>query len=129
MTPLTNGQKIETMNQLYKDFDELKADASDKINFAKSNKENEVTITRNDGKEQTLKEALLWDEVRILGENTEAYEYLKGKYPEAFDASEKVTLKANEIDTFTVKELGVHADRLTVRDIVNLIILFTTAKE
>lgn len=123
--PLTNGEKIQALNSLYEEIDALKADATDKINFAKSHSEDEVEITRKDGKKQTLKEKLLWDEVRVLGENTEGYDLLKGKYPEAFEASAKVSAKADEIDTFTLKELGVHADRMTVRDILNLIVLFT----
>lgn len=125
---LTNGEKIQALNSLYEEFDAIKADATDKINFAKSHKEEEIEITRKDGKKQTLAEKLLWDEVRILGDQTEAYELLKGKYPEAFEASEKVSAKANEIDLFTLTHLNVHAERMTVRDILNLIVLFT-AKE
>jgi hypothetical protein len=126
---LTNGEKIQALNSLYEELDALKADATEKINLAKSHKEDEIEITRKDGKVQTLKESLIWDEVRILGEQTEGYELLKGKYPEAFESSEKVALKANEIDTFTIAQLGVHADRMTVRDILNLIVLFTAKEE
>lgn len=123
--PLSNGQKIETLNQLYNELDALKEEATDVINFAKSHKDEEVEITRKDGKVTKIKELLLWDEVRILGDQTEGYDFLKAKYPDAFEASEKVSAKANEIDMFTLKELGVHADRMTVRDILNLIVLFT----
>jgi len=114
------------LNQLYNELDALKEESIDIINFAKSHKEEEVEITRKDGKVTKIKELLLWDEVRILGDQTEAYDFLKGKYPDAFSASEKVSAKANEIDMFTIKELGVHSDRMTVRDILKLIIMFTS---
>lgn len=123
---LTNGEKIQTLNQLYNELDALKEEATDVINLAKSHKDEEVEITRKDGKVTKIKELLLWDEVRILGGETEAYEFLKAKYPDAFEASEKVGAKANEIDIFTLKELGVHADRMTVRDILKLIVMFTS---
>lgn len=116
------------LNQLYLELDVLKEEASDAIKLAKQHKDKEIEVTRKDGKKQTLKESLLWDEVRVLGDNTEGYDLLKAKYPKAFETSEAVSAKAHEIDTFTLAQLGVHADRVTIRDIIKLIVMFT-AKE
>jgi urocanate hydratase len=125
---MSNGEKIAKLNELYAEIDLLKETASDAIKLAKANKENEIEITRKDGKVSTVKEQLLWDEVRIVGDATEAYELLKGKYPTAFSTSEEVSKKALEIDNFALAYFGVHADRITLRDIINLIVMFTNGK-
>lgn len=114
---------------MYLELDTLKEEASDAIKLAKQFKDEEVEITRKEGKTIKIKEALLWDEVRVLGDQTEGYEFLKGKYPKAFELSEAVSAKAHEIDTFTMVQFGIHADRITIRDLIKLIVMFTQKAE
>lgn len=123
---LTNGEKIAKLDQLYLELDILKEEASDAIKLAKLNKEKESEITRKDGKKQTIKQQLLWDEVRVVGDQTEAYDFLRGLYPLAFEKSEAVSAKAHEVDDFCMVQFGIHADRMTVRDIIKLIKALTS---
>lgn len=114
-------EKIAQLNKLYKEVDDINEVVSDAIKNAKRNKENELTIAR-DGKPHTITEALLWEEVRILGEEaTEAYSVLSEKYPEVFTASKEQRAKAEELALFTETAFGISSTQIRLKDIMALV--------
>jgi dsDNA-specific endonuclease/ATPase MutS2 len=114
-------EKLAKLDQLYREVDELSEKASDAIKNAKRNKENEITIAR-DGKPIIIKEALLWDEVRVLGTQAiDAYSVLSEKYPEPFELSKQQIAKANEMDMFVLAEFGISSTQIRLKDIMTIV--------
>src|SRR5690606_31154452 len=127
---MENTQKIQktvtksAVNRVYELYDELDAlqtEANDAINLAKQNEENVISVVRKNGETQNIKESDAWEEIWVLGNQTESYGVMAEKYPEAFEKSTLATEKANEVDTFTFAEIGIKSNKVTLRDILRLV--------
>lgn len=78
-----------------------------------------VKLTR-EGQEVVAKEKDLWDEVRLLGINTEAGELLKGKYPDVFESYEKYEQYVEEARMFVLKNMGFNFTQMSLGDYIKL---------
>jgi hypothetical protein len=115
------GDLLGTLYGMYAELDRLKEDASSAIKAAKQNAQKPITITRKGGTEQKVTEQMLWDELWTLGKQSEAGLRLREKYPEAFAKADAQEAKLTELRAFTVLELGMDAQAVTLRDILRLI--------
>jgi hypothetical protein len=120
-TKLNMGE-IETLFAFYDELDVLAEQTSNAIKNSKLNLENQIEITRvGEKKPITISEKLAWDEVRLLGKNTECYPVLAEKYPECFELSAKHQAKADEINEFAIKTFEITSStRMTLRDILKI---------
>lgn len=113
----------ETLDQLHKltaELKETKEIASELLRTAQDRfKTRTHKITRN-GKEIELTEKVLWDEVFYLGVACEAAQILKPIHPEVFEAFAKQDEKAKEIKKFSVTELGLDYEALTLSDYLRM---------
>jgi len=82
-----------------------------------------------DGKEVTVTEKILWEEVFYLGEGSQAGEILTEKHPQVFAAYEEQSQAAEELKKFCITELGIDYTKMTIADylrmtegVVNLIL-------
>lgn len=116
-----NAKKIEKLRKIYADLDDLKRKTTDAIIAAKEFKHNVLLIKRKDGKEVEVKEGDLWDEIRVLRRETEAWDVMKRRYPSAFAYGEEEEKKVEELSVFCHKELGIDPMALRLLDIVQLV--------
>ncbi len=113
---------IERINQLYGELDVLAELSSDAIKLAQTNKDiRKLKVTRDTGKVVEITEAVAWEEIKYLGAKSEAYAIMKTTYPDVFEKADNHQKKVKEIDNFTLAELGIHFDKVTMRDIVNVV--------
>ena len=73
-----------------------------------------------DGKEVIAKEKDLWDEVRILGINSQAGQLLKEKYPDVFESFEKTEEYVQQVQVFVMKNMGFNFTQMTLSDYIQL---------
>jgi hypothetical protein len=104
-------EKIEKLDKLEQELEDLKTKASDLLKKAKENKEKTITLNRNGKK--AIKEADLWEEVFRLGVKCQAGEALKKKYPEVFDAYTEQDKKATELNNYFLTEFGFSFNNIT----------------
>jgi hypothetical protein len=78
-------------------------------------------LPRKDGKVVDVPESALWDEIYHLGQTSEAYQFLKDKYPHVFEKTDRYEKKVLEISQFSVAELGVDAIRMRLSDIIRIV--------
>lgn len=112
---------IESLKEKDKEATNLGREISDKINYVKktfSNREQEIERA---GKKQTVKEKFLWEEVRNLGTNCEAYEELKKVYPDIFNLSEKQTVIIEDIEQLVITNLGFSFTSMKLVELIELI--------
>lgn len=113
-------EKIQKLDSIYTEISQLSKKVSDLLILAKKNKDKELTITR-EGKLIQITEGRLWDEVRVLGEDSEAGTILKPLYPDVFEHSSIQRKKADELRVFCHAELGVDPSALRLIDILHLV--------
>lgn len=120
---LTFDEVLDQLDILYTEKELLREEVSEKIKIAKEgHKEEVVALARKDGKVDIIREGLLWEEVRWLKTETEAWNFLKEKYPHVFEADEKVALKANEINALVQKYFGIQGGEvITPYSIIKLV--------
>jgi hypothetical protein len=136
MTNENNGPMKKTMNlseiadnldKMYFELDVLSDQLKDESSFAKTleNKQNKIKIKRK-GKEGEIEitEGMAWEEIRILGENTEALQVMQNKYPKLFEISTAMAEKAKQIDNFTLEHFQISSTQVTMKDIIKLIKIF-----
>lgn len=112
-------EKIEQLQTLYDDLDQLDRDAIDAVNNAKLNKD--LPVSRKQGKDWvSVSEKDLWDELYHLGPGSDAEKLLKEKYPWAFEALDKAKAKGDELSKFIAAELGINFRAIRVIDIIKL---------
>ena len=114
-------KKIEKLAKIYDEIDDLDRQSTDAINAAKEFKNNLLLIKRKNGKEVEVTEGTLWEEVRWIGEASEGYGALKGRYPRAFYLGELQRAKAKELAVFCKAEIGLDPIKLRLIDIIRLI--------
>lgn len=120
--------KIEALRKLYLEIDLLTDEVSEAIKTAKQGQGQLILIKRRDGKEQEIAEKLAWEEIRLLGQNTEAWEPMKARYPKVFELSEAQRLKAKELNDFTMSAFGLVADQVRLGDIFQVVEAFVDYK-
>lgn len=113
-------EKIAGLQKIYDNLDVLNRNATEAILAAKEFKNNLVLIKRKDGKEDEVREAELWEEIKYLGAVSEGYEVLKRRYPKAFEAGELQKKQAEELNVYCMRELGINPVQLRLIDIINL---------
>jgi hypothetical protein len=114
-------EKIKGLYDIYDDLDRLEADASDAIKKAQLNGSKEVLVNRKDKGKQKVTEKMLWDEVYHLGPESEAGDFLKKKYPEAFKKSDMHNVRANELRDYALAQIGIDSQAIKLRDIIQLV--------
>lgn len=114
-------EKINTLYKLYDELEVIKNEANEALIHAKSFGDMEVEVIRKDGRADKVKEKLLWDEIWILGNRSEGYAVLKQKYPAAFGKTEELNKKAKDIDTYSLRELGISTEKIKISDIIKLV--------
>jgi hypothetical protein len=97
--------KIAKLSKLEKELENLKREASYKLENAKQLGDIEHTLTRG-GEKVKVTEKDLWEEVFRLGQNCEAGTILSKDYPEVFDAYKKVDDKAKEMEVYFADKFG-----------------------
>lgn len=113
--------KVVKLYQLYEELDTLTERSSNLIKEAKHNSGNPISVTRESGETVEVAESTLWDEIRYLGDKTEGFAVLQAKYPDAFSASDAVNKQLEEIQKYTIAELGIDALQLKLSDIMRVV--------
>lgn len=114
---------IENLNAMYDELDTLASEQSEAVKIAKKNSGNLILLKRKNGKEVEISEQIAWDEIRYLGQASEAYTCLAERYPEVFAKVDAHFKKAQEIDTYVIKNIGItSATKVTVRDIIKIVV-------
>lgn len=115
-------EKLAKLYQLYDELDAAKEASSDAIKEAQEGKaDKKATITRKNGETVEVTEKELWDEIFYLKDRSEGWEYLKSKYPKAFETSDAVTDKLDEIRKFTHGEFGLDPNQIKLSDIFRIV--------
>lgn len=114
-------QKVETLRKLYLEIDLLTDEVSEAIKQAKEGQGALILIKRRDGKEQEITEKLAWEEIRLLGQGTEAWEPMKARYPKVFELSAAQRAKAKELNDYTMSAFGLLADQVRLGDIFQVV--------
>ena len=117
---IVNRENIEVIKKMQLELDEAMGEATEKIALAKANVNNVVKWVKN-GKEIECEEKHLWDETYMVGEGCDAYKTLANKYPEAFEAVKKQQSKVLEMNNYTVKNLGLRFNQVSIAEIIVLI--------
>jgi hypothetical protein len=73
-----------------------------------------------EGKEIEVTEKILWDEVFYLGAISQAGEILGKEHPEVFEAYKAQDATVQELKAFTITELGVDFQKLSLGDYLML---------
>lgn len=120
--PIITGEHIDTVIRLYEELEVLTETESEAIKSAQAgNDEKTAIVKRNNGEEQTVSEKDLWKEVFYIGEGSEGYPILKERYPNVFEQSALHAQKLQEITAYTVTHLGVDPLKMSLSDIIRLI--------
>lgn len=113
---------LEKFYELARELDQATELASEVLRTVQDQyRECKATITRG-GKEITVTEKDLWDEIYHLGEEArEAREYLEKKYPDVFSTAKKQNELAQSFNVFCMAQLGFNPFQPKAWDIVKLI--------
>jgi hypothetical protein len=103
----------DEIKQVSEQASELLRTAQDRFNHV------EHDVVRS-GKKVKITEKALWEEVWYLGNGCEAAKILGEKHPEVFDAFKKQNAKAADLKKFSMAELGVNFEQLTISDYLRL---------
>ncbi len=112
-------KKIKDLYAIYEEMNPLIDEASELLKRAKLNKDKKIKVKR-DGKTVEVKEGDLWTEI-FYKANTDARETLKGIYPEVFEKSEQAEAKKDEMIKYSVAELGIHPEQMTLYNLIRLV--------
>ena len=82
-------------------------------------KDREVTIERA-GKDVTITEKILWDELFHLGFESQAGLKLKELHPQVFDAMYAQNKKADQLKMFVIETLGVDYTQMSLSDYLHV---------
>lgn len=118
---IITNQKLEALRKLYLEIDLLTDAVSEAIKEAKKFQGNTMLVKRADGKEVEISEKTAWEEIRLLGINTECYEIMKAKYPKVFELGDQQRRKAKELNDFTMSAFGLVSDQVRLGDIFQVV--------
>jgi hypothetical protein len=109
-------ENIDKIHEITASLNEAKETASELNKTAQDRfGEAEHQFVR-DGKEITVKEKHLWDEVYHLGLKCEAARLLAEKHPEVFAAYDKMNSLSAELKQYVASELGIDFTQMTLSD-------------
>lgn len=118
---IITNQKIEQLRKLYLEIDVLTDAVSEAIKKAKLTQGNKMLIKRKDGKEVEITEKTAWEEIRLLGAETECYAVMKSKYPKVFELADAQRRKGKELNDFTMTAFGLLSDQVRLGDIFKVV--------
>lgn len=113
-------ETIQKLHQLSDEVDNRKEISQEAIKTAQDRyKDREVTIERG-GKDVTITEKVLWDELFHLGFESQAGLKLKELHPEVFSNLTAQNAAADELRTFCINELGVDYTQMSLSDYLHI---------
>lgn len=116
-----NAEKLEKLHQLTADVQKYAEIASEQKKTATARTgDRKHKVKRPDGSMSTLTENIMWEEVYLLGENSESGKILTKRYPEVFEAFAKQQQNADELKKFCMLEFGIDYTRMTISDYLKL---------
>ncbi len=113
-------ENLDKLKSLTKAVNDAKDYASELLRTAQDRFKQNTHKLMREGKEITLTEKVLWDEVFYLGVASQAGEILTKVHPEVFDAYKKQDEAAAELKKFTITELGVDYTQMSLSDYLTL---------
>lgn len=113
-------EKLEKMLALFDDIESLSEKSSNALANAKINQNKNRIKIKRDGKEVFVTEADLWEEIRYLGQNSEAGKILKERYPDVFNFAEEHDKKTIEIREYVLGVLGIDYRTMKLSDYIRL---------
>lgn len=109
-----NKEIMQKHDQLLADLEAVKELHSEQIKTVQAQfGDNDISITRDDGKTIVTTEKALWDEVYYLGADSEAGKLMQEKYPDIFASAKKQNEIAGEYRKFIVDNFGVDYTAMT----------------
>jgi hypothetical protein len=94
--------------------------ASELLRTAQDRNKHRTHKIEREGKEITVTEKVLWDEVFYLGVGSQAGKFMMTLYPDLFEAYRKQDQAAAELKKFGVLELGLDHSKMKVSDFIKL---------
>ena len=113
----------EILDELFKLYEQLnyyRELHSEQLKTVKDQFGDRHVKLNREGQEVIVKEKALWDEVRILGINTQAGQILKEKYPDVFESFEKSEEYVEQVRMFVFKNMGFNFTQMTLGDYISL---------
>ena len=113
----------EILDELFKLYEQLnyyRELHSEQLKTVKDQFGDRHVKLNREGQEVIVKEKALWDEVRILGINTQAGQILKEKYPDVFESFEKSEEYVEQVRMFVFKNMGFNFTQMTLGDYIQL---------
>jgi len=112
---------IEELDKKYQKLEEQTELASEKMRTVKDQFGKRKVEVEREGKKVWLTEAILWTEVFLAGENSQAGEILNEKYPDVFKAYKKQNEMAGEIKQWVMANLHFDFKAMKLSDHIKLI--------
>lgn len=90
-------------------------------NYKPNNQDKKRKVARQDGDVQMVKEKDLWEEIRYLGNNSDAYKTLKKAYPKIFERIEENDKRVEELKNLMNNNLGFTFDQMNFTRLIEII--------
>ncbi|MCX6785935.1 MAG: hypothetical protein NTZ18_03745 [Candidatus Komeilibacteria bacterium] len=114
-------EKITDIVRMTKELEDLEYLASEGLRTVQDQHGQDEVELEREGRPIKLKEKILWDEVFVLGEDSDAGKTLKRKYKDVFDAFRKQGEKANELQAYIMRNFGIDYKKMKFSDYIKLI--------
>jgi hypothetical protein len=115
-------QITKALRELYDELHSLQDTMTANLRTIQArNNDIEQWYVNSDKKEVKVKEKHLWDEIQMIGMNSEAGRILLKKYPEVFEMEAKVLAKKKELEDYSLKELGFNPTAMNLVNLIDLI--------
>lgn len=114
----------EIITELDKKYEELEKQtelASEKMRTVKDQFGKRRIEVERDGKRVWLAESVLWTEVFLAGEDSQAGKILSEKYPDVFEAYKKQNQMAGEIQKYVMMNMHMDYKAMKLSDYIKLI--------
>ena len=116
---MSNKEKIKGVYKINDDLTLLLETESDLYKKATENRKDKMKITRG-GKKIEVTEGELWDEIRVVGIDSETVKIMEKKYPTLFEVVKKRDAKNKELHDFIQKEFGFSHTEMTIPNYLKL---------
>ena len=112
---------IKELDDKYQELEKQTELASEKMRTVKDQYGKRKIEVEREGKKVWLTESVLWTEVFLAGEDSQAGKILNEKYPDVFEAYRKQNQMAGEIQKWVMMNLHMDYKAMKLSDYIKLI--------
>lgn len=112
---------IKELDEKYQELEKQTELASEKLRTVKDQYGKRKVEVERDGKKVWLTESILWQEVFLAGDKSQAGQILSQKYPDVFEAYRKQNQMAGEIQKWVMMNLHMDYKAMKLSDYIKLI--------